>query len=202
MKLLLFSDLHADVGAAERLVALGADADLWVGAGDFGNLRRQVDVCLRVLGRVGKPAVLVPGNNESDEELRKAAAEAWPAARVLHGQGTTISGVSVFGIGGGIPKTPFGPWSFDLDEVEAAKLLTSMKEQSMLVSHSPPLGHVDRDSRGRSLGSRAVLAAVERAKPRLVVCGHIHGSAGQWSQVGESRVINAGPQGMLCEWPS
>lgn len=200
MKLLLFSDLHADVEAAERLVALGADADVWVGAGDFGNLRRQVSVCLKVLGRLNKPAVLVPGNNESDDELRKAAAETWPAARVLHGQAALIENIPVFGIGGGIPKTPFGPWSFDLDEVEAARRLMALPPHALLVSHSPPWRHVDRDSRGRHLGSQSVLAAIERTEPMLVVCGHIHGSAGQISRVGGSTIVNVGPQGMLYQW--
>ena len=41
MRLLLFSDLHADTAAARRLLALAAQADVLVGAGDFGNLRRD-----------------------------------------------------------------------------------------------------------------------------------------------------------------
>jgi Icc-related predicted phosphoesterase len=35
MKLLLFSDLHADAGAGRRLLALSHAADVLVGAGDF-----------------------------------------------------------------------------------------------------------------------------------------------------------------------
>ena len=65
MKLLLFSDLHADTAAAQRLVERAGKADVLVGAGDFGNVRRHIRVCLDVLRAVGKPAVLVAGNNES-----------------------------------------------------------------------------------------------------------------------------------------
>ncbi|MCB0033305.1 MAG: hypothetical protein KDE51_04775 [Anaerolineales bacterium] len=41
-KLLLFSDLHANIGAAVKLVQRAAEADMLVGAGDFGNARRGV----------------------------------------------------------------------------------------------------------------------------------------------------------------
>jgi predicted phosphodiesterase len=61
MKLLLFSDLHADATAARRLIERAQTADVLVGAGDLGNVR----VCIDVLRPVGKPAVLVAGNNES-----------------------------------------------------------------------------------------------------------------------------------------
>jgi len=34
--------------------------------------------------------------------------------------------------------------------------------------------------------------------PLLVVCGHIHGSAGQQAMLGTTPVVNAGPAGV--EW--
>src|SRR5262245_53852376 len=197
MRLLLFSDLHADVGAARRLVALARSADVLVGAGDFGNVRRHVGDCIDVLRAVSKPAVLVPGNNESADELRDAC-RAWPSAHVLHGEQVTIGGVTFFGLGAGVPVTPFGAWSFDLTEDEAATLLAGCPPGVVLVSHSPPKGAVDVSSRGQALGSTAVRAAVERLRPALVVCGHIHGSAGQKANIGPTPVVNAGPAGV--EW--
>ena len=60
----------------------------------------------------------------------------------------------------------------------------------MLVVHSPPKGHVDD-----GLGSTAILAAIERARPRLAVCGHIHQCWERESRVGETPVRNLGPVG-------
>jgi len=40
---------------------------------------------------------------------------------------------------------------------------------------------------------------VIRLKPRLVVCGHIHASAGKRAQIGNTTIINAGPGGQLLE---
>ena len=121
----------------------------------------------------------------------------WPAATVLHGEGATVGGVRFFGLGGGVPVTPFGAWSFDLTEDEAAGLLAAAEPGCVLVTHSPPQGAADVSSRGASLGSTAVRAAVERLLPRLVVCGHVHASAGVRALIGPTPVVNAGPAGVL-----
>ncbi|MDB6064565.1 MAG: Ser/Thr protein phosphatase family protein [Pedosphaera sp.] len=196
MKLLLFSDLHTNTVAAARLVRMAEGADVVVGAGDFGNERTDVSACFEVLKRIHAPAVLVPGNNESFDELKEACAS-WPEARVLHGSEIEIAGQAFFGIGGGIPVTPYGSWSYDFSEAEAGKMLEACPTGAVLVSHSPPKGAVDVASSGRSLGSTALRDAVMRTKPRLVVCGHIHASAGQRAIIGSTTVINAGPRGVI-----
>ncbi|QDT52387.1 Calcineurin-like phosphoesterase superfamily domain protein [Caulifigura coniformis] len=198
MNLLLFSDLHADVPAARRLAALATQADLLIGAGDFGNSRRHVADCLPTLLEAGKPAVFVPGNSESFEELTDACRN-FPNARVLHGTNSVIEGLTFFGLGGGIPVTPFGSWSYDFTEEQAAALLKDCPPAAVLVTHSPPKGAVDIATSGKSLGSTAIRAAIERTRPRLVVCGHIHASAGQQAQIGPTPIINPGPQGVLHE---
>jgi Icc-related predicted phosphoesterase len=200
VRLLLFSDLRADLAAARRLALMAASADVLVGAGDFGNARREVGACLDVLAATGKPAVLVPGNNESADEL-SSAARVWPQAHVLHGTATTLDGVTFFGLGGGVPVTPFGDWSFDFTEQEAATLLAAAPSGCVPVSHSPPQGAADVSSRGVGLGSTAVRAAVERLAPRLVVCGHVHASVGTIAQIGPTPVVNAGPAGFVWELP-
>jgi Icc-related predicted phosphoesterase len=196
MKLLLFSDLHCDTKKAKRLVELSRDVDVVVGAGDFGNLRRGLDRSIDVLRSIDKPAVVVPGNSESDDELREACRQ-WPSAHVLHGSGVTIKGVQFFGIGGGIPVTPFGSWSFDFTEEQAAEFLVDCPEECVLVTHSPPQGAVDVSSRGVSLGSVTVGQVIESRRPRLVVCGHIHESSGKHEFIGSTPVVNAGPDGIL-----
>jgi Icc-related predicted phosphoesterase len=197
VKLLLFSDLHSDLGAARLLVAWARRADVVVAAGDFCNAHQRLPACLDVLRAIDRPTVLVAGNNETTEELI-AGCRAWPHAHVLHGSGVALGGVEFFGLGGGVPVTPFGSWSYDFTEEQAAGLLAGCPAGCVLVSHSPPRGAVDVSSRGENLGSVSVRAAIQRVRPVLVVCGHIHASAGAQAFLGTTPVINAGPAGI--EW--
>jgi len=198
MKLLLCSDIHRDFAAAESLVERSADADVLVCAGDLAVMRTGLQDVVDILAAVVCPTVLVPGNGESDRELVEACL-AWDRAHVLHGSGCEIDGIPFWGLGAAVPVTPFGAWSFDLSEREARTMLDGCPIGAVLVTHSPPLGHVDEPMAGEHLGSRAVLETIERARPRLAVCGHIHAAWEQESRVGETRIVNAGPRGVWVE---
>ncbi len=197
MKLLAFSDLHCDLGQAAELVARSAEVDVVVGAGDFASVHNGLAETIEALSAIEVPTVLVPGNNETELDLREACAD-WPAATVLHGEGAEVAGAQFFGLGAGVPVTPWD-WSFDLEEDEAAKLLEASPEGAILVLHSPPRGHVDVSGAGAHLGSRAIVEAIERTQPRLAVCGHIHESWGEESTVGETQIVNLGPTGRVFD---
>ncbi len=199
-RLLLFSDVHADLSACRSLVDRAADADVVVGAGDFCRMRRNLQRPIDALSAIDTPTVLVPGNAETEDELEEACA-GWGSAHVLHGSGCTIDGLDFYGLGGGVPITPFGAWSYDLSEEEAEDLLADCPEEAVLVSHSPPKGVVDRDSSGQSLGSTAVRDAIEETQPALTVCGHIHGSWEQEGTLASTPVVNAGPGGLFWNVP-
>lgn len=198
MKLLLFSDVHVNRHYCERIVAKSTEADVVVGAGDFGSFRRGIVKTISWLKEISTPTVLVPGNAESLEELQSASVQ-WPSANVLHGSCVDLNDITFFGIGGGVPITPFGSWSYDFSEEEAEELLMNCPMGSVLVSHSPPYGMLDLSSHGRHLGSTAVLKTIEDKSPKLVVCGHIHESGGKMFRFGDTMVINAGPNGIIYQ---
>jgi uncharacterized protein len=197
VKLLAFSDLHTDLGQAQRLAERAREADVVVGLGDFASVHSGLAETIETLRAIEVPAVLVPGNNETEDALREACAS-WKRAVVLHGEGTEIDGVAFFGLGAGVPVTPWD-WSFDLTEEAAAALLEGCPEGCVLAVHSPPRGHVDVSGTGKHLGSEAVLRTIESRRPRLALCGHIHESWGEQSRIGPTVVINLGPEGMLLE---
>ncbi len=198
MNILCFSDLHRDVPAAQTLVTLAQQADLVVGAGDFANQHRGIGDCIDILSEIDRPTILVPGNGETEDELIEAVAN-WPMAIVLHGRGTEINidnrKLPVWGVGGGIPVTPFGSWSYDFDETQAAELLGGCLAGALLITHSPPIDSVDRDSSGRIRGSRAIRDCIEAKQPLACVCGHIHSDWTRRVKIGNTEVLNAGPVG-------
>jgi uncharacterized protein len=192
VKLLAFSDVHRDLGAIESLVARAAQVDVVAGVGDFASVHEGLEQTLAPLRAIEAPLLLVPGNNETVDALRAAVA-GWDRVSVLHGEAADVDGVGFFGIGGGIPTTPWD-WSFDLTEEEASEKLAAVPKGAVLLSHSPPKGHVDK-----GLGSVAVLEAAERAGARAVLCGHIHEQWTNESRIGRTLVRNLGPDGFVLD---
>lgn len=192
MKLLAFSDVHCDLGAVDSLVEQARGVDVVAGVGDFASVHEGLEETVRPLREVGVPVLLVPGNNETVDALR-AATSGWDGATVLHGEGAEVDGVSFFGLGAGVPTTPWD-WSFDLTEEEAEGMLAGMPEGAVLLSHSPPKGHVDK-----GLGSVSVLRAAEGKRARAVLCGHIHEEWTNESRIGGTLVRNLGPDGFVLE---
>lgn len=196
MRVLAFSDLHRDRGRARSLAAMATDADVVIGAGDFASMHVGLNRTIDELAAITRPLLLVPGNNERASALWRAAA-VLADATVLHGEGTRIGQTEFFGLGGAVPPAPF-PWSWDVTEKQAAVKLTRCPEGAVLIVHSPPKGHVDV-AFGRHLGSVSILQAILAKRPSLVICGHIHQCWGQESRVGDSRVVNVGPDGRYFE---
>ncbi len=190
MRVLAFSDLHHARARAMAIVEASSEADLVIGAGDFCNMRQDLDGALDLLAGIPAPLVMVPGNAESHAELAAAA----PAgAVVLHGQAADIGGLTLFGLGYAVPETPFGGWSCDLSEETAGEMLAGCAAADILILHSPPKGVADRTSRGVSVGSIAIRAAIARIRPALALCGHIHDSWGQRGRIGATEIVNLGP---------
>ncbi|CAN5488550.1 metallophosphoesterase family protein [soil metagenome] len=193
MRALAFSDVHVDLDAASSLVERSGDFDVVIGAGDFASVHEGLGQTIDALSSIETPTFLVPGNNETEDALR-AATGGWDAATVLHGDSAEHDGVTFFGLGAGIPTTPWD-WSFDLDDDAAADELSACPEDAVLILHSPPRGHCDKGGTGEELGSPAIAAAIEGRKPRVAVCGHIHDSWGCESAIGPTAIHNLGPKG-------
>jgi hypothetical protein len=101
-----FSDLHRDERSARSLVELAPQVDVVAGASDFASMHHGLNGMIDVLSAIDRPVLLIPGNNETDDAPRTACVGS-PAAGVLHGEATDIDGVTYFGLGGGVPVTPW-----------------------------------------------------------------------------------------------
>ena len=175
---------------------MSAEADVVIGAGDFASVHEGLAETIDALSAIDKPTVLVPGNNETVDALREAAA-GWSAATVLHGEGTTIEGDEFFGLGAGIPITPWD-WSFDLDDEAATEMLAACPRERVLVLHSPPQGHCDATGAAATSAARpsscdrGEAPAARRLRPHPRVLG-------LREPIGATPVHNLGPNGTWLE---
>lgn len=192
-RILAFSDMHLSRACAAAVVEASAEADLVIGAGDFCVKRQGLDQAMALLEGLQAPLICVPGNAETARELG-AASRATLRATILHGGATAFAGLTIYGLGYAVPTTPFGDWSCDLTEAQAESMLAGLDGADIMVSHSPPHGVADLNAEGESIGSTAVRAAIERAQPRLCLCGHVHDSWGRTGTIGRTEVHNLGPK--------
>jgi len=192
MKLLAFSDLHRDQDAAQMIVDASKNADFVIGAGDFATRREGMSETLEILKKCLALVILVHGNHDDPIEISQYC-ESWQNGYYLHGNAVTINGQSFFGLGGEIPPRNPNPWNVAETEAQAAEFLSQCADDTILITHTPPLGIADLQRSGQHEGSAAILAAATNRKPKLILCGHIHNSWGMHGRIGSTRVYNLGP---------
>ncbi|KAL1409020.1 hypothetical protein Q8F55_005844 [Vanrija albida] len=74
----------------------------------------------------------------------------------------------------GDPLTPiYGGWAFQHRRKDDTWKNTVPAGTDVLLAHGPPLGHIDNGK-----GSPWLLRELRRARPRLLICGHIHEARG------------------------
>jgi Icc-related predicted phosphoesterase len=198
MKLSIFSDIHGDRAALERL--MDADADYYFAAGDLANWGRGLDQMGPILQRRAGRVYVLPGNHESSEDV--AAFCARFGFEDFHGRSVTLNGYAIAGLGYSNP-TPFhtpGEYS----EAELAERLAQFDglNPAILICHCPPRNtKLDRAGEGQHFGSDAVRQFIERAQPQYFYCGHIHEAAGAQDMLGRTRGWNVGKRGLILELP-
>ena len=87
----------------------------------------------------------------------------------------------------GIPFV--GTNGFDDSQLEVLNKKKLIDEKSVIVSHVPPYETQDKIFLGKHGGSKELREIVDKYKPRLVLCGHIHEDPGV-IKVGDTTVVN------------
>lgn len=200
MRVLIFSDIHGDLRALEKIVA--QPADVYIAAGDLSTFGRGLDRCGEVLKPLGERLWVLPGNHERQEETRAFCerlgfVDFHRRVRTL----ASASGATQWAGLGYSNVTPFNtPGEFTEDEI--AKELAGFEgiPRLYLVVHFPPQGtKLDEFSAGKYGGSPTLRKWVERAEPAYLFCGHIHECAGRTDRLGPTQCFNVGKQGHLLE---
>ena len=127
-----------------------------IGAGDFASIHEGLAETIDALAPIETPTILVPGNNETEDALREAAA-GWDAATVLHGERNRDRRGRVLRPRRRDPGHALGLELRPRRRAAAAEMLAACPEGAVLVLHSPPRGHCDTNGAGDHFGSEALL---------------------------------------------
>ena len=196
MKLLVFSDIHSDARALERLMSI--EADYYFCAGDLVNWARGLDAMGEILKKRGDRVWVIPGNHESATQITDFCARF--GFHDFNERQIEIDGFQVVGLGGSNP-TPFGTPG-EYTEVQLGQRMARFNGLKPMIAifHTPPQGTMlDRIVNLKHGGSTAVREFLQREKPRFFFCGHIHEAAGAQEKLGETSAMNVGKRGYLLD---
>jgi Icc-related predicted phosphoesterase len=188
-------DVHGAYERVDEALTVIGDVDLLIIGGDIttggtpDEVARQIGRWRERVARLGALA----GNMDSPEIDERLV----DLGVALDATAVRIEDVGVFGVSAA-PISPLRtPYELDDDELERriergfGKLAGA--RVVIFCPHAPPARtECDRLSSGEHVGSEVVRAFVERERPHLVLCGHIH-EARAMDRVGGSRIVNPGP---------
>lgn len=188
MKLLSISDLHGEVRNIDGLL----EADALVICGDithFGHGEEAKELLNSFTNT--KKMFAVPGNCDNFD-INDALVD---LDVDLHARGRIIENIGFFGLGGS-NATPFNtPQEYTEDELLdfTMKGYEQVKDAPLkvFVTHTPPIDTKLDDAGGRHVGSTKVREFIERCRPDLVLCGHVHEARGQ-DMLGKTVMVNPG----------
>jgi Icc-related predicted phosphoesterase len=196
VRVLAFTDFHGNEEALQKARVRIAEEkpDAVIVAGDIAN--HDVEKAKRFLAHLAvaeSPVYFVPGNMDGVDLVT------WPGSESvhgLHGRCEYLRNVGFIGLGG----SPHGAFTTpnEYSEKEAAQVLQRALSDyhggdMILVSHCPPKDtRIDRVIIGQHIGSTSVREFIERARPILVVSGHVHEAQGN-DRIGSTVVVNTGP---------
>jgi len=199
LKILAAGDIHGDTGLAEKL-AIRAEkehVDLVILCGDLTMFDQSTENIIGPFKKRNEKVLLIPGNHET-VATADFLAELYDAKN-LHGYSVKYKDVGLFGCGGANIGT------FQLEEDEIFDLLKKgfdkikYLEKKILVSHVHPSGTKMEKFTDIFPGSTGVAKAIEKLKPDIVLCSHVHEAEGIEEKIGNTLVINVGKKGKIIE---
>ena len=196
MRLLIFSDIHNDKRALERLMDI--EADYYFAAGDMLTWAKGVDQMGPLLARRAGRMYVIPGNHESEDDVERLCSRY--GLSNFHGRNIEAAGYWIAGLGYSNP-TPFNtPGEYSEQELQRRLDAFAALRPLVLICHCPPRDTaLDRIREGLHAGSSSVHEFIDRNQPRYFFCGHIHEAEGAAIEMGATHAVNAGKRGYLLE---
>ncbi|MDV9192837.1 metallophosphoesterase [Streptomyces sp. SR27] len=116
-----------------------------------------------------------------------------PGTTVLDGERIELGGLVVGFVGGGL-RTPMRT-PYEISDEEYAAKVEALGDVDVLCSHIPPdVPELTYDTVARRFerGSRALLDAIRRTRPRYALFGHVHQPLTRRMRIGSTECVNVG----------
>ncbi|MEZ5354034.1 MAG: metallophosphoesterase [Bryobacteraceae bacterium] len=196
MKLLVFSDIHSDLRALEKLMAI--EADYYFAAGDLVSWARGLDKAGPILAKRAGRVWVLSGNHESPASITAFCAQY--GLEDFHGKTLRIGDWNVAGLGCSAP-TPFNtPGEYGESEFRERLAPFAGLSPLILICHSPPHNsRLDCAGPGQHFGSHAIGEFIQAEQPAWFFCGHIHEAEGVKETFGATSGVNVGKRGYLLD---
>jgi len=177
LKVVVMSDTHNRPPRA----SIVPSGDILIHCGDFSNLGseeeiRQFNDYLKELPHRHK--IVIAGNMDMGLSSRRQNKTLLTDCIYLEDSGVVIEGYTFYGS----PYTPKFVGVFQLLNAKESKEKWAMIPRhnlDVLITHGPPLGHLDSSSIKSGLGCPFLKEVVDQIRPRFHVFGHIHNSYGR-----------------------
>lgn len=194
MRILALSDIHGAYAKVKEILSREIMYDLVLISGDVTThgTPTEATAALKQFQVHGKPVFSIAGNMDSieiDDALSAMGCS-------LNGKGILIGDIGFFGVSAA-PLSPIHtPYEISENEISQRAMAgwESVKNArwKVFVPHAPPYEtKLDRMFLGKHVGSTAVRTFIEKNKPDVVVCGHIHEARGT-DILGSTLMINCG----------
>lgn len=199
LRILAAGDIHGDMSLASKLAQRAEDenVDLVILCGDITNFEKSTKNLIGPFVKKNKKVLLIPGNHESFATA-DFLAEVY-GVKNIHGYSVKYKDVGLFGCGG----ANIGLQQLNEDEIYGLlkKGFDSIKylKKKIMVTHVHPSQTLMEKFTHFFPGSDGVKKAIDRFKPDLLLCSHVHEAEGIEEKIGNTKVINVGKRGKIIE---
>jgi Icc-related predicted phosphoesterase len=199
MRILASGDLHGDQGLAKKLAekAEKEKVDLVILCGDITHFDKSTQNMIGPFVQRKQKVLLVPGNHDSFATADFLAE--FYGVKNIHGYSVKYGDVGIFGAGGaniGVAqlsdKETYDVLKKGFDKVKEL-------EKKIMVTHVHPSGTKMEKFTKFFPGSDGIRKAVDKFKPDILLCSHVHEAEGIEEMVGKTKVINVGKGGKIIE---
>lgn len=199
LKILAAGDIHGDTSLAKKLAekAEKEKVDLVVLCGDLTLRDMSTENLISPFVKRKEKVILIPGNHETIATA-DFLSELY-GVKNLHGYAVKYKDVGIFGAGGA------NIGLFQLNEKEIYDLLNKgfnkikYLKKKIMVTHVHPEGSKIEKFTNFFPGSEGVKRAIDKFKPDILLCSHVHEAEGIEEKIGKTRVVNVGKKGKIIE---